>query len=111
MGHMATQVLPLQQPPLQALSPKPPHDVPHLKLLHACPIGQSVAPVHPQVFTNMRQLLPYGELEQPPPVVQPQLLLLQAVPLGLFVQSTHVAPEAPHVVVVPLPWHVPALQQ
>jgi hypothetical protein len=55
--------------------------------------------------------LPFGELLQPPPLVQPQLLLLHDVPLGLFVQSTHVVPEAPHVVVVPLPWHVPLLQQ
>jgi len=63
------------------------------------------------VFTIMRQLLPYEELEQPPEVVQPQLLLLHAVPLGLFEQSTHVVPEAPQVVVWPLPWHVPLLQQ
>lgn len=44
-------------------------------------------------------------------MVQPQLLPLQAVPLGSFVQSTQVAPEAPHVVVVPPLWHVPLLQQ
>jgi hypothetical protein len=55
--------------------------------------------------------LPFGELVQPPPPVQPQLLLLHAVPLGLLVQSTHVVPDAPQVVVVPLPWHVPLLQQ
>ena len=64
----------LQQPPLHALSPKPPHDVPHLKLLHAWPVAQFVAPVHPHVFTNMRQLFPYTELEQPPEVVQPHAL-------------------------------------
>lgn len=58
IGHMATHVLPLQQPPLHALSPRLPHEVPHLKLLHACPVGQFVVPVHPQVFTNMRQLFP-----------------------------------------------------
>jgi hypothetical protein len=106
---MLTHVLPLQQPPLQKLSPKLPHEVPHRKLLHASPVGQFWTAVQPHVPV-MRQRLPYGELEQPP-VVQPQLLPLHAVPLGLFVQSTQVEPEAPHVVVVPLPWHVPLLQQ
>jgi hypothetical protein len=57
------------------------------------------------------QLEPFDAFLQSLPLLQPQLLLLQAEPLGLFVQSTQALPEAPHVLVAPLPWHVPPPQQ
>jgi hypothetical protein len=59
----------------------------------------------------MRHVGPSEALLQSLPVLQPQLLLLQAEPAGLFVQSTQALPEAPHVLVAPLPAHCPLLQQ
>lgn len=112
IGHCMTHVPALQQPPLHVTTP--PHAAVQLPELHARPMGQSVdtmQPHEPPAPRFPRQACPFDDLLQSPGALHPHLPLLHAWPAAAFVQSTHVCPEAPHVVVWPSAPHDPFEQQ
>jgi hypothetical protein len=110
MGQLATQLPALQHPVLHGEAAGP-HEVPHLKLVHACPTGQSVATLHPHVPLEPSHTAPLAAPVQSPLPLQPHAPFLQAEPLAFPVQSMHAAPDAPQVGTLSLPSHCPLLQQ
>jgi hypothetical protein len=79
----STQLVPSQQPPLQA---SPPPQLP----LHWCVVGS--------------QAWLCGQSAE---VAQPQVPPMHALPVPLVVQSVHATPEGPHAVVLVPGWHMP----
>jgi len=79
-----------QQPPLHAVSPAAPHAAPQVCVfvLHACPLGQSVATLQPQV--------PFAS---------------HAEPAELLAQFVQAPPLVPHAFAAVPPTHVTPLQQ
>jgi hypothetical protein len=102
-AHIAAQVPPLQQPPLQLASA--PHAVEHVPKLHAWFIGQSLAWKHVHWF--MKQACPFAVLQSPPPL-QPQPPPTHWSPSGDVMQLVH---EAPHVAGFVSSAHMPPEQQ
>jgi hypothetical protein len=85
----ATQVVPLQQPPLHADCVAPPQLALHVCVdeSHACPVGQSAG------------------------ALQPHAPDTHAWPIALAVQSTQLCIEPPHALAEVPPWHMPFAPQ